>query len=183
MQIAKDELGIAVDDPRNLTVTGGLPFHGGAGNNYVMNAIVSMMEKLREHSGKYGLVTANGGYLGQHAAGIYSTTPTEGRWQRVEPAIYQNQIDELPHPTHTESPDGTGTIETYTVVFGRDQTAERGLVIGRLGDGTDPDAKRFIAHTPLDRDLLETMVTSDFIGTRGTVGQRDGLNYFDPNPA
>ncbi len=183
VQIAKDELGIAVDDPRNLTVTGGLPFHGGAGNNYVMNAIVSMMEKLREHSGKYGLVTANGGYLGQHAAGIYSTTPTEGRWQRVEPAIYQNQIDELPHPTHTESPDGTGTIETYTVVFGRDQTAERGLVIGRLGDGTDPDAKRFIAHTPLDRDLLETMVTSDFIGTRGTVGQRDGLNYFDPNPA
>ena len=34
-----DGLGIAPDDPRGLTLTGGLPFFGGAGNNYSMHAI------------------------------------------------------------------------------------------------------------------------------------------------
>ena len=35
----RDGLGIAPDDPRGLTLTGGLPFFGGAGNNYSMHAI------------------------------------------------------------------------------------------------------------------------------------------------
>ena len=40
VQIAAHELGIAVDDPdRPLTVTGGLGFAGGPGNNYVSHAI------------------------------------------------------------------------------------------------------------------------------------------------
>ncbi|HYY12686.1 MAG TPA: hypothetical protein VE781_17245, partial [Kineosporiaceae bacterium] len=34
-----DGLGIAADDPRGLTLTGGLPFFGGAGNNYSMHGI------------------------------------------------------------------------------------------------------------------------------------------------
>ena len=39
--------GHAADDPRPLTVTGGLPFFGGAGNNYSMHAIASMVRALR----------------------------------------------------------------------------------------------------------------------------------------
>ncbi|MEJ0064125.1 MAG: hypothetical protein WDM85_00845 [Caulobacteraceae bacterium] len=42
-----DELGLRPDDPRGLTVTGGLPFFGGAGNNYSMHAIASMARWLR----------------------------------------------------------------------------------------------------------------------------------------
>ena len=34
VQIGADMLGIPIDDPRPLTVTGGLPYHGGPGNNY-----------------------------------------------------------------------------------------------------------------------------------------------------
>ena len=41
VQIAMKEIGIKDDDPRPLTVTGGLPFFGGPGNNYSMHAIVS----------------------------------------------------------------------------------------------------------------------------------------------
>ena len=37
------EIGIAEDDPRGLTVTGGLPFFGGPGNNYVTHSIAEMM--------------------------------------------------------------------------------------------------------------------------------------------
>ncbi len=40
MQIAAAELGLPLDDPgRPLTVTGGLGFAGGPGNNYVSHSI------------------------------------------------------------------------------------------------------------------------------------------------
>src|ERR1700688_3432638 len=45
------------------TVTGGLPFFGGPGNNYSMHAIATMMARLRQDSGSFGLVLANGGFL------------------------------------------------------------------------------------------------------------------------
>ena len=85
VEIACSELGLALDDKRGLTVTGGLPFFGGPGNNYSMHAIATMAERLRAAPGSYGLVTANGGYLSKHATGIYSTEPTQDKWQREDP--------------------------------------------------------------------------------------------------
>ena len=43
-----DGLGLSPQDPRGLTVTGGLPYFGGPGNSYSTHAIASMVEKLRE---------------------------------------------------------------------------------------------------------------------------------------
>ena len=40
-----DGIGIATDDPRGLTLTGGLPFFGGAGNNYSMHAIAETVAR------------------------------------------------------------------------------------------------------------------------------------------
>jgi len=179
--IVRDELGIASDDPRSLTVTGGLPFHGGAGNNYSMNAIAAMAERLRAAPGSIGMVTANGGYLGKQSGGIYSTTPSPNgskAWVREDPAAYQPRIDGLDHPPFTEKPEGPAWIETYTVAFGRSNAPERGIVIGRLGDPGDPDAPRFVANTPTDPDLLQAMTTEDFLGRSGTVETHDGLNIF-----
>lgn len=179
VQIARDELGIAKDDPRPLTITGGLPFHGGAGNNYVMNSIASMVDVLRANAGKYGLVTANGGYLTKHSAGIYSTTPTEIAgdvpFLREDPAVYQAEIDATPHPEIVERPDGAATVETYTVLFGREGTPEGGIVIGR--DGRD---RRFVAVTPRDEDLLAAMTREDFLGHAGTVAAGEKVNLFTP---
>ena len=39
VEIACREIGLAEDDPRGLTVTGGLAFFGGPGNNYVTHSI------------------------------------------------------------------------------------------------------------------------------------------------
>ena len=60
VQIACDEMGISLDDPRGLTITGGLPYFGGPGNNYVTHSIAEMMNKVRARPGIKGLVTANG---------------------------------------------------------------------------------------------------------------------------
>lgn len=180
VQIARDELGIKASDPRALTITGGLPFHGGAGNNYVMNSIAAMADRVRQSRGSYGMVTANGGYLTKHAAGIYSTEPTRGPWRREAPKTYQTRIDESPRPTLTERPEGPGVIETYTVTFGRGNTPEHGFVIGRTGDGSDPSAPRFLANVPVDEDVLGAMTREDFLGRAGTVTRDGDMNVFKP---
>ena len=68
-------MGITADDPRGLTVTGGLPYFGGPGNNYVTHSIAQMMDDVRKAPGSKGLVTANGNYVTKQSAGIYSTEP------------------------------------------------------------------------------------------------------------
>jgi acetyl-CoA C-acetyltransferase len=181
VQIARDELGISATDTRQLTVTGGLPFHGGAGNNYVMNSIAAMADKVREDRGSYGLVTANGGYIEKHAAGIYSTNPTQGHWQCESPNAYQPLIDNQTGPAFTEDPHGNANIETYSVVFGRSGGPETGMVIGRLGAIDDPTSTRFIATTPSEPYLLQAMTEDEFVGRSGFVRKQDGLNVFTPN--
>src|ERR1700743_85786 len=109
VQLGCQELGIATDDKRGLTITGGLPYFGGAGDNYVMHSIVTMMEKLRSSPGAFGLCTANGWYVTKHSAGIYSTAPREGKWMREDPKSYQKDIDAMPHPRVVERPEGAGT--------------------------------------------------------------------------
>lgn len=186
VEMARDELGIAKDDPRPLTVTGGLSYHGGAGS-YVINAIVNMTEKLRKNPGKFGLITANGGYLSEHSAGIYSTQPSclpetgTPPWQRTDPAIDQQFIDNLDAPPFIQNPEGAATIETYTVTSGRDGAPNLGIIIGRLGDQPGPNAPRFIANTPVNTHLLKRMMETDYVGATGIVTRTNDCNLFTPN--
>jgi acetyl-CoA C-acetyltransferase len=49
VQVAAAELGLRIDDPaRPLSVTGGLTFAGGPGNNYSGHAIATLARRLRE---------------------------------------------------------------------------------------------------------------------------------------
>jgi acetyl-CoA C-acetyltransferase len=175
LQIACDELGLDQYDPRGLTVTGGLPYFGGPGNNYTTHAIAAMMDRLRAKPGSFGLVNANGWFITKHSLGIYSTTALAGPWRREDPADYQDEVLAQSVPAFTETPAGPAIIETYTVLHGR-TGPERGLVIGRLPDGT-----RFMANTPDDPATLHAMVTRDMLGAPGIVSSRDGMNTFIPD--
>ena len=175
VQIACDELGIAHDDPRGLTITGGLPYFGGPGNNYVMHSIATMMDVLRSNPGKFGLLNANGWFITKHSMGIYSTTPLKDDWRRAAPADYQQAILDEAHPPFTELPNGKATIETYTVLHGR-EGVERALVIGLLDDGT-----RFIAETPNDEQTLCKMMDRDMLGASGTATAGEEKNLFVPD--
>jgi acetyl-CoA C-acetyltransferase len=176
VQISRDMLGIGVDDARPLTVTGGLPYHGGPGNNYVMHAVATMMDKLRAAPGTKGLITGLGWYVTKHSIGVYSAAPPQRPRQRAEPSTYQAEIDRMPHPVLTTCPQGRGTIESYTVIHDRDGTPVRGIVIGRL-----PDGRRFIANTPDDRGVLEALTAREGVGRSGTVSSDDGTNRFEPS--
>ena len=106
VQIACAEMGISQDDPRGLTVTGGLPYFGGPGNNYVTHSIAQMMDEVRAKPGSVGMVTANGNYVTKQSAGIYSTTPPSRPFAPKDPAIYQAPIDNDKGPAVAEVAEG-----------------------------------------------------------------------------
>ena len=175
VQIACAEMGIAEDDPRGLTVTGGLPYFGGPGNNYVTHSIAEMMLKVRNSSGSFGMVTANGNYVTKQSAGIYSTTPTEKNFNPKDPLIYQSKIDAEKGPETTDKPVGKATVETYTVMHDREGPSFA-ILFGRLEDG-----RRFIANTPDDPGLLTDLEKSDALGLHGHVNTNsDGIAIFTP---
>ncbi len=153
-----DAFGLAADDPRGLTLTGGLPFFGGAGNNYSMHAIVETLHRARQAAGGYGFVGANGGIMGKYSAGVYTTRPTP--WQPGASAALQASLDEVPRVEADRRPHGPAVIETFTVRHGRDG-GRRGIVIGRL----DGDGRRFVAMVPsADQDLLDLLGEGDPFG-------------------
>lgn len=175
VEVGAEELGLPLDDPRGLTVTGGLPYAGGPGNNYVMHAIAVMMDRLRAKPGAYGLVTGNGWYLTKQSTGIYSTKAPDTPFEREDPAVIQRQIDALPHPEVIETPQGRGTIETYTVVHKREGPF-LGIIVGR-----DENGRRFAANTPADPQTLASLEASEQIGRTGTVTQEGDRNIFTPD--
>jgi acetyl-CoA C-acetyltransferase len=171
VELGCKELGLATDDPRGLTVTGGLPYFGGPGNNYVMHSIATMMEKLRARPGAFGLCTGNGWYVTKHSAGIYSTKPTQDDWRRENPNSYQRDLDAMAHPELVEQPNGKAKVETYTVVT--DRKGKRfGIVVGRLEDG-----RRFLSHAPDDDATLDRMMEEEMLGRLGEV-TAGALNLF-----
>jgi acetyl-CoA C-acetyltransferase len=175
-RIARNMLGIPRDDPRPLTVTGGMPYFGGPGNNYALHAVCRTVEMLRQDPTKIGLVQALSWYVSKHSVGIYSGVPRRSEWSPVPTESYQAELDRLEGPGVIEEATGDAVVETYTVLFDRNGLPVKGIVIGRLNDG-----RRFLSHAEQDRRTLEAMQYQEFIGTRGRVKAKEGLNIFSPN--
>jgi acetyl-CoA C-acetyltransferase len=160
VSVVADGLGLAPDDPRGLTATGGLPFFGGAGNNYSMHGIAEIVHRVRTAPGIFGFVGANGGVLSKHSTGVYSTAPAPWRPDR-SPAI-QAELDAAPAPPQADHADGWATVETFTVRHGRDDR-RTGIVVGRL----ETTGERFIAMAhDGDGAVLELLSSEQPIGQR-----------------
>lgn len=123
-----DHFGLSANDPRGLTLTGGLPFFGGAGNNYSAHAICEAVERVRAHRGQFALVGANGGWMSKYAAGIYSAEPADWSAERVAA---------LPKASNgvarSNDPFDQATVESYTINHSR--TGSDAVWIGRNADG------------------------------------------------
>nr|WP_070958521.1 acetyl-CoA acetyltransferase [Hyphomonas sp. Mor2] len=155
-----------LNDPRPLTVTGGLPFSGGPGNNYSMHAIATIADRLRAAPGTFGLVLANGGWLSKESVGVWSTQAPQ-QFVPVEPMAKRGDdvLIEI-----EESPSG-GTLETFTVTHGK-QGPALGIILART-----PDGKRFIAHAAPDA-LPRLLEEASPIGLEVTATTEDGVNFF-----
>jgi len=175
VQIACAELGLAADDPRSLTVTGGLPYFGGPGNNYVLHAIAETVQRVRRRPGSAGLVAANGGLMTKQAAGVYTQRPPERPAPReLDPAL---RVDAPAALRLCERPAGAASIETWTVLHDRNGPVQ-GLLFGRLR----ATGERFLARTASDAATLQRLQRGDALGRAGQVRQQDGCNLFDADP-
>lgn len=185
VQIAAEELDLA-SSKIPLTVTGGLPFFGGAGNNYSMHAIATMVEKLREAPEQNGLVLANGGFMSKHAVGVYSARPKDN-WQPVSSSDLQDEIAAQTCTLATDLPD-SARVESYSVSYGR-FAPDRGVVVAQSEHGRT--FKRF--HTRhratigafLDRDeplgsevKFHSAGRHDYVSPAGSLsGEKDDREF------
>jgi acetyl-CoA C-acetyltransferase len=181
VQIAARELGLPEDDPgRPLTVTGGMTFGGGPGNNYGTHAVASVVGALRAHPGSRGLVTGLGLYVTTHSVGIYGTEPPSGtpaalaagrlaEGTAVEEAAGfawadpQSAVGALPQCVPDADAAGEVTVETYSVTYGPTGSPERAVVACRT-----PEGRRAWANVD-DPDQLAVLVTEEGCGRLGTL--------------
>ena len=153
------------------TVTGGLPFFGGAGNNYSLHAVATMVERLRAQPGAFGLVLANGGFLSKEAVGIYSATPRHD-WRPVSSAAIQQAIDAAPAPALL-SATVDAVVETFTVTATKGQPS-RGYVIAAVGQD------RIVARVRAGhRATLAALQADDPIGRTVRIVHENGVNLID----
>lgn len=157
----RDGLGLAEDDPRPLTVTGGLPFFGGAGNNYSMHAIAAMARRLRAAPEATGLVAANGGFLSKYSVGVYSARPAP--WRGFDSGPLQREVDGWAAPTLAPLEPRAGVVETYTIDYAAGSSAPpTAVVIGRR----DGDGARFVAMSDGQTDVAARMASEEPLGAR-----------------
>ena len=122
---------------------------------------------MRDSPGKFGFIGANGGIMSKYSAGVYSTEPVE--WRTPRSADLTAEVAELPTVPVTKTPDGAGTIETYSVRY--DWPVRTGIIVGRL----DADNSRFMATTE-DADLVALMSDGDPLGAEIVVKTTDNGN-------
>ena len=161
-----DSFALDRDDPRGWTLTGGLPFFGGAGNNYSAHAVAEAVARCRAAPGSVALVGANGGIMSKYAAGVYSTVPADWsarRWRslpKVPPAFAVLDVF-----------DGEARAETFTIQPGKH--GETATLVARVGD-----AARVCANSS-DQAVLAGLRAGPVSGRAVRIEEGEGgLNRF-----
>jgi acetyl-CoA C-acetyltransferase len=167
---ARQALGIDKNDERGLTITGGLPYFGGPGNNYVMHSLAEMATRVRGED-RRGLVTANGGILSKHAAVILGSNSERGAridWNNWKPTVIKPES--IPAREMVDTP-STGRVISYTVIAGRDND-DVGIVLCE-----DERGARFLASSR-ETETTATMLQTSPIGQAVSVSTEDERHYF-----
>lgn len=159
--------GLADYARRPLTVTGGLPYFGGPGNNYTTHSIATMVETLRQHHGEHGLISGVGMHMTHHVFAVYSSIPAEPMPTLPEthlPAIKKLQ-------DHTNGP---ATILGYTVNYlsqvNAPPVANTALAVCEL-----PTGERCYARCT-DPAILKQMDAEEWVGRQVNLVNENNVN-------
>jgi acetyl-CoA C-acetyltransferase len=166
VQMSADALGIPVDDPRGLTITGGLPYFGGPGNNYVTHSIAMLVNKLRGSEGT-GLVTGISWYCTKMALGIYGGSPPPNGWRHPDLSEAQARIDATALEIASE-PDGKATVDGFTVEHDKEAGPVRAPIYATLDNG-----QRVVA-VAADAGLPKEISRRSIIGEKVSVRTGEG---------
>jgi acetyl-CoA C-acetyltransferase len=168
-KMARRTLGIA--EGAALTVTGGLSFFGAPLSDYMLHAAGAMMRRLRD-SGGVGLLYGQGEFVTKHhalalskaAAGPIPTGPydltamVDARRGTVPPTVVPCA--------------GPATLESATVIYGRDGEVDHGVVLLRTPNG----ARTIAAVTAEDEATLALITASGRspVGRTGKIVEGEG---------
>ena len=158
-------LGLPEDGSRALTVTGGLPYFGGPGNDYSMHALAEMIARLRNEPAAFGMVSANGGMLSKQAVGVFSRRPSRVDWSRTETYVSGEGFPRMPL---ADAP-ATGRVLTWTLNWLGAEPAQA-VALAQTEDG-----KRFQCCTrPGDAATLAAMQQASATGRRIVLAPPEG---------
>lgn len=163
-KMARRALKLSEDIP--ISVTGGLTFFGGPGNNYMTHSVAAMTHLLRGTTDRKGLLFGQGEFVTKHAAIVLRTTPfaTKG----LVDICSQVKFGEI--PTVDQNYEGAANIETFNLSYGSGGTPRSAVIIARGVDG-----QRVIARIPQEdqKSLAELEIGIEPVGRNGKI-KRDG---------
>ncbi|MEX2392952.1 MAG: acetyl-CoA acetyltransferase [Actinomycetota bacterium] len=172
VQMGAAALGLQVDDPRGLTVTGGLSFFGGPGNNYMTHSISVMAGLMREDPSRIGVVTGVSWYMSKHTFGIYSATPPKDGWRAASTSDAQATIDATALEIASR-PDGDAVVDAFTVEHDRDTGPARAAVYATLADGRRAIAKPARPSIPME------LTGRSIVGAKVRISSGEGGTVYE----
>lgn len=162
VQVAAAELSLGLD--RDLTLTGGMTFGGGPYDNYVLQAVVAMVERLRdEPTGTVGLTSAVSGLLTKPGVVLWSTDGPSAPAAVLDVSAEADAATAR-RPVAADAT-GPGVLAGHTVVPGRDGALTAVAVIDVPGPG---EGARTVAQCT-DPAIAARLLDGDHVGHRVTV--------------
>ncbi len=171
VQMGAAGVGIALDDPRGLTVTGGLPSFGGPGNNYVTHSIATMAQKLRG-TGGLGVCTGVSWYMSKHSCVLLGSEPAPNGWRFAATKDAQARIDSTALPTASDA-SGEAVVDAFTVEHDRERGPVRAPIYARLRDG------RRVVAVPADASIAAAISGRSIVGEKVRVTTGEGGTVYE----
>jgi acetyl-CoA C-acetyltransferase len=167
-KMARRTLGLGADV--QPTVTGGLTFFGAPLNTYMTHAACAMVRKLR-NGAKLGLLYGQGGFVTKHHGLVLSRQPPQAPLAQDSSVQAEADRHRGAVPEFVTQASGKGSIESFTVIYGRGGDVEHGVVMLRT-----PENARALARVPAqDGATLAHLLNMDRtpVGSTGDIVAAD----------
>jgi acetyl-CoA C-acetyltransferase len=167
-KMARRTLGLSADV--QPTVTGGLTFFGAPLNTYMTHAACAMVRKLR-NGATLGLLYGQGGFVTKHHGLVLSRQALPGELAQDTSVQAEADSHRGAVPEFVTEAQGKGSVESFTVIYGRGGEVEHGVAMLRT-----PDNARALARVPAqDGATLAHLLNMDRtpVGSQGDIVMAD----------
>lgn len=155
-----------LDAAAEMTATGGLSFFGAPLNNYMTHATAALVRSLRAQTGQTALLYGQGEFVTKHHALVLASRQPDQPLQADYSVQSQADARRGTVPEFAQQHSGPATLETHTVIYGRDGAAQFGTVIART-----PQGQRLMARVDASDDASLAVLTSLDRSPVGCTGQ------------
>lgn len=163
-KMARRTLGLGPDV--QPTVNGGLTFFGAPLNTYMTHAACAMVRSLRGGA-KLGLLYGQGGFVTKHHALVLSRQAPHGALAQNTSVQAEADRNRREVPEFVNEADGRGSVESFTVLYGRNGDVEHGVAMLRTAN----NARALARVAADDRATLAHLLDMDRtpVGSIGNI--------------